>query len=155
VPLTLRSSIAAATLTLATTGCVDIFGPSDESRFDEARRTWLRFGPLDYQYEVIQSCFCAVPAVGRTVVVVVAGDVIVDAWVRSTGESLPASTWPFLPTVEDLFDLVDRAIRQRADRLDVRYDGRFGYPRLVDVDWDRTTIDEEIRIEAFNLVGLQ
>ncbi len=138
-----------------TAGCGDLFGPGEPDQLREHWARWDRTGPIDYQYEVVQSCFCGLPAVGRTVVIIVEDRRIEAAWIKSTGELIPPAAWGHLPVVEDLFGLVEDAIARRADRLDVRYDARYGYPRLVDIDYDRRAIDEEFRVEAFNLFPLR
>jgi hypothetical protein len=81
---------------------------------------------------------------------VVRGDVVTS--VVRTRDGQPASTrvqaWP---RIEDLFDDVQRRLDQRAERVDVRYDATFAYPRSIVVDIALQTADDEYSLTADNL----
>ncbi|HEX9894501.1 MAG TPA: DUF6174 domain-containing protein [Gemmatimonadales bacterium] len=147
LPRLLLTSMLSVTLA----GCQTIFGPSEEHELDDAWDHWLSLRIVDYRYEVIRSCYCGGPAVGQRVVVVVHDDVVVNAWYAQTGEELPASALQHLPTVDDLFLIVDDALRTGADELDVRYDPSFGFPRLIEVDYQRHAVDDELTVRADDL----
>lgn len=136
------------------TGCDLLTGPDDEEDLADARRRWAAEGYVSYSYELVRSCFCGYPAVGQRVVVVVNDDHVVAAWLAATGENLPPEELAFFPTVPDLFDLAEEAIHE-ADRLTIGYDRRLGYPTLLDIDWIRNAIDDELHLTASNLVGIQ
>ena len=45
--------------------------------------------------------------------------------------------------IEDLFDLIDRAEAEGADDVHVEY-AREGYPTVVNIDWIRQAVDDEM-----------
>jgi hypothetical protein len=57
------------------------------------------------------------------------------------------------PTVEELFDIIPEAIRQRVARLEVRYHEVLGYPLDVAIDYDRNVIDEEVTYRVLELAA--
>jgi hypothetical protein len=135
--------------------CDLLTGPDDLERLDQAWARWEGLGYGSYRYEVVQSCFCALPAVGHRVVVVVRDGSVVSASLAATGELLPPSTWHLIPTIDALFLTVSDAIHDGADDLDVRYDVDLGYPRLIDIDWLEHAIDDEATISADGLIPLR
>jgi hypothetical protein len=150
----IRGTVGALLATSLLTGCELITGPSDLEELDRARLRWAVNGYDSYSYELLRSCFCGYPAVGERVVVVVHTGLVVSAWLASTGELLPPSTLGSFPTVEDLFDIAEDAVRE-ADRHDLRYDERLGYPYLLDIDWIVNAIDDEITIRAEAVIPIR
>jgi hypothetical protein len=57
-------------------------------------------------------------------------------------------------TVEGIFDEIQAALDEGADRVEVDYDPETGRPRRVDVDWIANAIDDEtgIRIDRFEIL---
>lgn len=142
------SACALATALLA--GCEVFTGPSGFYELDQARERWASRGWVTYSYELVRSCFCGYPAVGHRVEVVIDHGVVVEAYLVATGQPLPLSTLASFPTVEDLFDLAEDALYD-ADRFDIRYDSRLGFPRLLDIDWIEGALDDELVIHAERL----
>ena len=48
-------------------------------------------------------------------------------------------------TVEELFALLQDAVRRKAARIEVSYDERYGYPTELFIDYDERMADEETR----------
>lgn len=143
--------LIATLLTLSLGGCHSIFGPTEEHELDDAWDHWHSLGITDYRYEVIRSCYCGGPAVGAPVVVVVHDDQVIAAWYADTGEPLPQSALAHLPTIDDLFLIVDDALRTGAHELDVAYDEAYGFPRLIDIDYDVHAVDDELNVRSNDL----
>jgi len=57
--------------------------------------------------------------------------------------------------VDELFAVILDAIAQGADELGVEYDPLLGYPRLIAIDPDRQTVDEEVTYRTANLIDLR
>jgi len=55
------------------------------------------------------------------------------------------------PRVDELFADVQQRLEQRTERIDVRYDPTFGYPRSIVVDIALMAADDEYSLTAGNL----
>lgn len=134
----------AVLLVLAVPAC-GILSPEDGSdELAEARARWSRTGLDSYVWTVDRACYCG--AFGEAEIRVVEGEKV--SVVRTaTGEPVPEAEARWFPTVEELFDVVERAIRE-ADDLRAEYDRDTGAPLLVDVDWLEQAIDDEVRYTA-------
>jgi hypothetical protein len=135
-------------------GCSDLYGPSEEDRAEAAWDRWVSTAPAAYRYELLQSCFCDRPGVGRWLTVIVNDNVVVSAWETDTGFQLPPAALARVPTVDDLFGIVFDAIDGGADGLETEYERQFGYPVLIDIDYLRNAIDDELVIRARGLLPL-
>lgn len=139
-------------LAVAALGCSDPLGPQ-ENRLAEARAAWSLGAPAGYEFEFQRLCFCG-PDTTRPVRIEVRFGEVTAVTVVETGETLadPSS----FPTIEDLFDEVEDAIRRDAFSLDVQYDDDLGYPIEVTIDFDEQAQDEEMafRVSAFRDLGL-
>ncbi|WP_372365732.1 DUF6174 domain-containing protein [Candidatus Uabimicrobium sp. HlEnr_7] len=59
---------------------------------------------------------------------------------------------PQINTVDVTFALVAKAIKEKADKIDVKYDAKYGFPKSVFIDWDTDRADEEDSIEILDFV---
>ncbi len=120
--------IAAPALLLATlAGC----GLGDEDGFQnekltEARTHWDRQDVASYSYILELECFCAPASQLRPVLATVQNGAVTSVlyWDENPAKRTPAPADVFAPydTVEELFDVVEEAIRRDADVLQVGYD---------------------------------
>lgn len=105
----------------------------------QAREKWLGWGVSNYRMKVSRSCFCIRPS---SVTVTVKKDKPVK---------VSARPWygPF--TVPGMFRIIGQAIKNEAAMLDVKYDGRLGYPKRTSIDYIALAVDDEIsyRISKF------
>lgn len=127
-------------------GCVDTTGPRDE--LEEARRRWASLGFSTYGYRLEQRCFCWAELAGP-IELTVANDSVTIAVYK--GAPLRPDLVPLLPTIEDLFDVVQDALDRRADRLEVTYHRAAGYPTRIEVDYRFGMADDEVTYMASNL----
>lgn len=144
-----RGCIRAATLALAVLGgviaCDD---PEVVSEFEAARARWVEAAIQDYAYTLRRGCFCLPEFIGPVRIVVENGQVASRTLLSTGGEPLgEAERWP---TIEGLFDYVERAMRE-ADETTVRYHPDLGYPIEISVDWIRQAVDDEesVGVESF------
>ncbi|MDH3732513.1 MAG: DUF6174 domain-containing protein [Gemmatimonadota bacterium] len=127
----------------------DPFALSSEA-VEDHRARWLAAGIDDYEYDYRRQCEC-LPTDTRPARVRVRDGRVATATYSDSGEL--AGSFAAYPTVEELFDLVDEAIVREAAMLVVSYDSRLGYPTKITIDYDLQAADDELTIEAHNLVS--
>ncbi len=134
-------------------GCGE--GPTalSSSTLEGARARWVSAGIRDYRYEFRQQCECG-PALAEAAVVEVRGGAVARVNYRDSGGEAPATARQLFPTVEQLFQRIEDAIRRNAASLSVSYDGTLGYPTLISIDYDLQVIDDEVAIDASALAPL-
>lgn len=117
----------------------------------QARRgTWDAREPFAYEVDVLRTCVCFEEERGPVTVVVIGGEVQRRFYLDSGEDVHPAlATW--FPDVDGLFDYLDDVRRSDPDRLEVRFDAEYGFPRRIMVDFDVRMIDDEsgVRVLAF------
>ena len=96
------------------------------ARLVRAEHRWHRARIANYDYRFRIACFCT-PRKGSDLVRVRGGAVV-------SGR---------LGRIDALYKLIRRLIEDRPDELTVRY-GRFGVPKLISVDQDKTASDDEV-----------
>ena len=127
--LSIRLGIIALVATLAVGGCkADITGPASE--LATARARWAMVGPASYSVVVSRSCECLEAAVGPVLVSVRNGVAQSRQYTR-TGAPVDASRGDWFPTVEGLFAVIEAAIRDGIQPMDIQYDPALGYPTRV------------------------
>ena len=149
-----RGRLAAATgLCSLLTACSLVTGPNDLDNLDAARTRWNDAGPRDYSYDVRWACFCGGP-VGRWIRVTVVDGAVVEGRYLDTDNIVEFRYWKDLPTVPDLFDLVEGILGESPDRFDVLYNRDDGHPILLVVDRLENAVDDEYTLQSKNLQGL-
>ena len=145
-----RRQLGVFAIAAALAGCgSDPFALSSEA-VDNHRQRWLAAGVRDYDYDYRRLCEC-LPSTTRETRVQVRGGQVAAAFYNHSGE-VPTTLEAF-PTVEDLFDLIDEAMTLNATTLIVSYDAALGYPTEIIIDYDSQVADDEVTIEARNLVA--
>ena len=143
------SFVRAALVSLtALAACSELTGPKAE--LTDARERWESRRPSHYQYNYQQTCFCHYEST-RAVTIRVVNGAVTAAWYLSDNSPVPAQYLVFYPTVDELFETIDRAIAQDAERLEVEYDRRTGHPTRIDIDYDDRMADDELSIRAWEL----
>ena len=122
-------------------GCSDSLSPG-KTELDANRQKWeaQQFARYDFTLEMF--CFCAIRGPIR---VSVANGAVVSAVEVATGNRVEP-TW--VPSIESLFDFVERGIADHALVLEVTYDPVMGYPRKIVYDRARNIADEEVTYQA-------
>ncbi len=146
-----RVLISAILPLLLLAGCA-IFGEDDDdlSEVAQQRRQWERLGIDTYEYDLTVLCFCAHVDPVR---VQVRADTVFSAILVETGAPVEE---PFRArTIDELFDVIEDALAQKAHQLDVEYDDTFGYPTRVYIDYRINIADEELTFVAENLHPLR
>ena len=117
--------IIAVTLLAGIAACGRPTGPADALYM--ARTRWARLGPADYTYTIHRSCECLPEMSGPTVVTVRHGTVTSRSYVNS-GAAVGSTYAAQVPTVEGLFEIIERGIQDGVRPLSARYDAELGYP---------------------------
>jgi hypothetical protein len=104
---------------------------SAQKALDAAKRTWRQQGPRSYTYPLQLSCYCTTDAVQPHTFVV-----------RDRKPRHPPKGWKGQATMWRVFKLVQRAIDERVDGLDVEYRAG-GSLKVLAVDHDSMTVDDE------------
>lgn len=120
---------------------------SRQAELDANRSVWDDAAITEYTYELNRLCYCGLAGALNVTVV----DQAVVAATRADGGPIAPRELDVVETVDDLFDVIQRAIDERAFSYRVEYDPELGYPTLVDLDPIREAIDEEVRYEAGGL----
>ncbi|MGQ0645925.1 MAG: DUF6174 domain-containing protein [Gemmatimonadaceae bacterium] len=143
-------SLTRAVVTMVLCGaCMVFVGPADrDDDFRElvaARARWNTNGVTDYEVSARALCFCALG--GQTVRVTVRGGRVTSAIVVNTGEPVSANLVSVYRSVEQLFDVIEDAVRNRAHRIDATYDAQYGFPTHFVIDYVENAVDEEFGYE--------
>lgn len=121
-------------------GCLGDSDSLQRNKLNQARTLWDSKHVASYSYILELQCFCAPASQLSPVLVTVQNGAVasVQYWDEDPADRTPAPAGVFGPydTVEELFDFVAEAIRQDADVLQVGYDAEYGFPNVVNVDFE-------------------
>lgn len=121
------------------------------SALESQRARWDQSGVRDYRFEYRELCVCGQSAMRQATIEVRGGEVV-----SVTGTGAPEGTESItaFPTIDDLFDRIESAIRDEAAALSVSYDPEFGYPTEIIIDFDYGADHDEVTIDATDLTVL-
>ena len=91
------------------------------------RARWEARATPNYTYVSSYSCECP-PDYASPLQVIVSNDVVTSVRTLGTGQALPLT---YRPTIDELFDLIEREQRDRPANLEVSYDAGLGYPTRI------------------------
>ena len=139
-------------LLVAVGACSSSTGPSDQAQeLSRSRARWDGSGIADYRFTIARVCECAPETVGPVVVEVHGGEVSERKY--ASGVTVDPQYADLFTDVPGLFDLIDEALRREAAGLAVRYNGSYGFPESIQIDWIAGAVDDEVsyRISDFTL----
>jgi hypothetical protein len=144
-----RAPVPAAAVLLALfagEACRSNLSPSElrgeRSELNVARRRWAAQGPPNYRYRFQYLCFCPA-SLATPVEIQVRQGGVVAVLDPASGRPAPAAPGRPTPTVEELFAVVESALDDDVDWIDVQYDLVMGYPAVIRVDPSARIVDEE------------
>lgn len=138
---------------LLVSGCQLLTGPDEPDRLEDARALWARVGPRDYSFEFTPSCVCHFG--GQRIIVTVDDEAVVTARYVGSTALVDAVLLQTIPTIPELFDIIQDAIVRKAHRIEVTYDANYGYPVHAGIDYDVNAIDEEYGFTVTGFTSLQ
>ncbi len=118
---------------------------------EENRQLWRSQTIKNYQYIYQQWCFCPPPS-NDYLKVSVKNDKITEVVNLNNNQVIPDSTFP--KTIEELFNIIEDAIKRNADEILITYDPTLGYPTRVAIDYLKILADEEMTYTVENLSKL-
>jgi len=131
---------------------IDYLAPLTEWQTDlEAGKTlWQAQNLSTYNYTYQLSCGECPYDYQKAKLVHVVDDVVVAVNGSPIQSSLGSSSLSFddVPTLDELFALIQDAINANAFQLGVTYDEEYGYPTSIGIDYDEMIIDEEFGVSA-------
>ncbi len=106
---------------------------------------------ISNQYTLQQTCFCP-PDYTRPMNITEQNGKITQATYVDNGEAVPVYVLDGLLTMDERFEQLQDAYESGADRIDVTYDEKLGYPTSVFIDRSFMIADEEV---IYNINNLQ
>lgn len=110
-----------------------------------AETKWRQHRPAHYRYTLQRACFCT-PEFRKPIAIEVSGSTVTKSTVDGVALSLERRADAL--TVEDLFDIIRKAIDSKAARISVQYDLQNGRPLSISVDQNLQIADEEMHYTA-------
>lgn len=117
--------------------CSSPSGPTTADQSEALARNQRQFQILvggNYQVTYENSCFCPIEVL-QPVRLTVLNGAISDVTRVADGVPLPPSQWRAYRTVDQVFAEIEAGLNRGAQRVVVNYDGLFGYPRDVLIDY--------------------
>lgn len=136
--------LLAPVLALTLSGCLALVAPEGPANIRDlvaARARWNLQGAANYTMRGSTNCFCMYG--GQVVDIAVSNGVVTGVTLVATNTALPSGMAGGFKSVEQLFDVIDEAIREGAQRIEVEYDPRRGYPTRLWIDRSERIADEE------------
>ncbi len=109
------------------------------SEFKLNKNKWEALAVNSYNYTFQISCYCIREATLPKAVQVVNGEIL-----KVDGASYDEDEYWGVHTIDQLFDLIDKAEKDKVHRLEAEYNVVKGYPTKVYIDRDEMMADEEM-----------
>lgn len=123
-------------------------GNPDQDALNSNRTLWKGANLSTYTYTYKRMCFC--PPEEDIAVMVQYSNVTAASYYPSNNPVMPERLDSLL-TVEELFQVVQKAITDEVAQLDVTYNSELGYPEHIFIDVDKRMADEEMTHLVSNL----
>jgi hypothetical protein len=140
------------TLVLLLTACEAPTAPNDREDLARARARWQALGSESYSFDLDRGCFCVLA--GRRITITVQNGAVLAAEYQDSKDAVESVLLTYLPTVPDLFDLIQDAFDRNAASLVVSYDPSYSYPTRIEIDYSATTADDQISLTISDLAFL-
>lgn len=123
------------------------------NQLNVAKARWQKYSINHYIYTLQRSCFCP-PESRKPMRIRVNKGEIKQVMLVPENINKP-SNYNGALSVDGLFDLIQKAIDNKAANISVKYDARFGYPLDIAIDHDAQIADEETYYKASGLRTLK
>ncbi|MFM1912671.1 MAG: hypothetical protein RIR51_509, partial [Bacteroidota bacterium] len=108
-------------------------------------KKWESLKINNYQFEYTHNCFCSEEYRGPFKIEVKNGEVFSVNGVLGNGNS-----WVQLPTIDSLFQFVEKSQLGNYETLTVKYDPNYGFPTDFWIDPNKMIADEEFGFSLSN-----
>ena len=154
-----RSAVASLTLLALATlargasagACTPDFAPV-ERELNAARARWTASRTTVYNFRLARTCLCDARLAGPFRVRVEDGAIRAAIYQGAAEGGIPDGTrvgeadLANVYTIDQMFNLVAAAIAKKVCSVQVSYDAVLGHPTKIDIDFDKETADEELRL---------
>ena len=140
-------AILGATVVIAS-GCSVLGIDSDlEAELKDQRRAWLSQRYTNYSYEFQRSCFCGDV---RPVIITVRNEEVSSVVIKETGEPVTQYLEGYM-TITDLYAYLIESAERRPHRMSVDFNDLHHIPRVVSIDFEKNTADDELSLTLSNI----
>jgi hypothetical protein len=131
-------------------------GPRNDVKDSLSRhqRLWVNQGIKNYQYRLRVNCFCP-PEVTDQVIVEVRAGAASSVSYAASGKPAESKYFDKYDTMDELFLVIEDAIKRGAAEISVTYDETSGIPTRISIDFVKLAIDDEIAYDISNFQGLR
>ena len=138
--------LVALALIVSLVGCIHSAPPPstgnpDQDALNQNRALWKEAHLSTYTYIYQVMCFCPPE---EDILVKVLYDNVVDASYSPSNNPVMPERLDDLMTVEELFQVIQKAIDDEVAQLEVTYNAKLGYPERIYIDIDERMADEEV-----------
>ena len=136
-------------LAILMTGCASLVGQAS-SEVERAHEKWQAANVSHYRYELAISCFCIFSADMPLVIEVQNGEVVSMEY--KSGKEIDASSMEVFEkynTIDKIFAELEKA-ENEAERVEVTYDEKYGFPTQVTIDQAQQAADDELYLTISN-----
>lgn len=123
--------------------------PGERDQLTQARARWYAQGALSYSFELSRGCFCVLA--GRRMIVTVENGQVLGAELLDSGDAVELTLLTYLPSIPDLFDLIEDALDRGVASFSASYDPLYGYPTRIEIDYSASAADDELAISVRDL----
>jgi len=113
------------------------------------QQRWYAYNLKNYRYTLQISCFCT-EEFRQPVIIEVRNGKLKSISRPKGGATIDLEAFERYSTIPKLFNLVKKAIADKADRITVSYNPKYGYPTSISIDQSEMIADEEIYLTISN-----
>jgi hypothetical protein len=111
----------------------------------QSREKWESSKFDHYVFEITMSCFCVTELTQPIVIEVKDGEPVTITY--ANGDEIEKDVRKFFAphdTLDKVFDLINSAVKEKAERVEVEYDATLGYPTKITIDRSQAVADDEV-----------
>lgn len=114
---------------------------------NKQEKKWISQNISNYSYTLRINCFCAPERTGPNLIKVINNKIS-----TVNGQPYDPNTTGTIPTIAELFDIIQLKLSQRPFQQTIEYHPKLGYPTNIYFDMDERIADEEVGYIIENLI---
>ena len=103
-----------------------------ENTFQKNLMLWSEKKSSSYEYTLERQCFCPIEY-RRPIRITVEDNEVIGANFFDENE-VSTELFNELETIDDWFIIISDAINRHADQISIKYNAKYGYPEMLDID---------------------